>query len=173
MIKFHLINSFILSLIFLSGCRSYDVLTIERKIKTDTNSGYNIIFYTEKNKVLTKKNTVHASHVYWTERYLTGKKITGPAGNIIKKGIEEALQGNFTEAEFLFKETGDLISDSSIQNNLAVVYEASERYDEAFCMYSRAILIAPDNNNLKRNFLLFVNQNYEEKKESLKKRKGN
>jgi tetratricopeptide (TPR) repeat protein len=168
-IQFLLKIKFILLLILFSGCSSYDSLVLDKRIRIEKNEGYEFIFDYDKSGSTVKKNADRTSHPYKTERYFKGKNSPGPAGTIITGGILESVRGNYREAEFLFHETESLLSDGSPQNNLAVVYEASGRYHEAFSMYSRAILIAPEDKFFRSNFLLFLNQNYKEASEPVKK----
>lgn len=167
--RFHLKSKILPVLILLAGCSSYDTLTIEKRIKIDRQDGYEIIFDYGKSGSEVKKPADRTFHLYKTERKFSGKSIPGPAGNIITRGIAEAIQENYREAEFLFLESEKLVSDGSAQNNLAIVYEASGRYDEAFSMYSKALLISPDEKVFRSNFHLFLNQNYNEGKEPVKK----
>jgi len=149
-------------LILLTGCGSYDKLVLDKKIRGEKNEECDIIFNYNKSGSTVKKDSERITHPYKTERYFKGKKSPEPAGSIIARGILESEQGNYREAEFLFRETENLLSDGSPQNNLAVVYEASGRYNEAFSMYSRAIIISPEDKLFRSNFLLFLNQNYKE-----------
>jgi tetratricopeptide (TPR) repeat protein len=159
----------LLLLILITGCSSYDMLLLNRRIKIEKHEGYDIIFDYEKTGGPAKKNTDRTSHPFKTERYFKGKNYPGVPGTITGRGIIEATRGNYREAEFLFHETESLLSDGSSQNNLAVVYEASGRYSEAFSMYSKAILIAPEEKVFRSNFILFLNQNYKETTEQVKK----
>jgi len=149
-------------MIFITGCSSYDTLVLDRRIRIEKNDEYDIIFNYDKSGAAVKKNTDRTNHPYKTERYFKGKDSPGTSGKILKRGILEAEQGNYREAEFLFSETVKLLSDGTPQNNLAVVYEASGRYGEAFRMYSRAIFIDPEEQIFRSNFILFLNQNYKE-----------
>ena len=169
MMRFHLKNRLLIFLILLSGCSSAETLTIERRIKIEKQDGYNIIFDYGKNEGSAKKNADRTFHLYKTERLFSSGNIKGPGCDIIKKGIHEAVHGNYLEAEFLFRETENLLSDGSPQNNVAVVYEASGRYDEAFSMYTKALFISPEEKIFRSNFLLFLNQNYNEAEEPAKK----
>ena len=90
---------------------------------------------------------------------------------IIAKGISEAIDGNYSGAEFLIRQCEKSVADGSIQNNLAIIYEASGKYNEAFTMYTKALLISPDEKNFRNNFRLFLNQNYNEVQEPVKKKK--
>jgi len=156
-------------LVLFSGCSSYDSLVLDKRLRIEKNEEYDFIFNYDKSGSTVKKNADRTSHPYKTERYFKGKNSPGPAGTIITGGILESGRGNYKEAEFLFRETESLLSDGSPQNNLAVVYEASGRYNEAFSMYSRALLIAPEDKIFRSNFLLFLNQNYKETAEPVKK----
>lgn len=167
--RFHLKSKILPVLILLSGCSSYDTLTIEKRIKPERQDGYEIVFDYGKSAGSAKKPADRSFHPYKTERHFKGGDTPGPAGDIIERGIMEAALGNYREAEYLFHESEKLVSDGSPQNNLAVVYEVSGRYEEAFSMYSKALLIFPDEKIFRSNFILFLNQNYSEASEPVKK----
>ncbi|HOP29095.1 MAG TPA: hypothetical protein PKZ64_05965 [Spirochaetota bacterium] len=169
MIRFLLKIKIISLLIFITGCSSYEILVLDNRIRIEKNQEYDIIFdyYSKGNTV--KKTSDRTSHPYKTERYFKKGKTPEPAGAILKRGIKESANGNYREAEFLFRETESLLSDGSPQNNLAVIFEASGRYDEAFSMYSKAIFIDPGEKIFRSNLILFLNQNYKEAVEPVKK----
>ena len=167
--RFHLKINILFLLLLLTGCSTYDTLVLDKRIRLEKSEGDNIIFDFNKNGSTANQGSERTSHPYKTERYFKREKNPEPAGTLIERGILESARGNYREAEFLFRETESLLSDGTPQNNLAVVYEASGRYKEAFSMYSRAIFIAPEEKIFRSNFILFLNQNYKEAVEPVKK----
>jgi len=167
--RFHQKIKILFPLILLTGCSTYDTLVLDKRIRTAKHEGYEIIFDYNKSGSTVNQSSERTSHSYKTERYFKKEKTPEPAGTIIERGILESVRGNYREAEFLFRETESLLSDGTPQNNLAVVYEASGRYEEAFSMYSIAIFIAPEEKIFRSNFILFLNQNYKEAVEPVKK----
>jgi len=161
-IRSHLKINIILVFIFLSGCSSNDTLIIKRRIKTGTNSGHELTGRSEKPAGILNTSSDRSFIIYKTERRFKGNAISGPAGEITRQGIIEAEKGCYTEAEFLFNETASIYTDGTAQNNIAVIYEASGKYDKAFSMYARALILSPDEKIFRSNFLLFLNQNYHE-----------
>lgn len=158
-------------LALLPGCFSYRVLEIERRIKISGEDAAEMVFDSQKKDSLSEKPGGQSFHIFTTERYLSGLDNPDPAGRVLLKGAEEAIGKNYAEAEVLFTEAAKLVSDGSAENNLAVVFEASGRYDEAFRMYTNALLVSPDNNKFRSNFLYFLNQIYSEEKGPVKNRK--
>ncbi len=171
MTRFLLKINLLIILILLPGCGSYDTLTMERRIRVSSGNGYEIQFNYREEQSPREKQVKRSFIQYKTTRKFKGGNLSGPEGVIIQKGISEAVHGNYTGAEFLFNQCGSMVTDGSIQNNLAVIYEASGRYDEAFTLYTKALLISPEEKTFRSNFLLFLNQNYNEAHETVKKRK--
>lgn len=144
---------------------------MERRIRINDGNGYEIQFNYREDQNPREKQVKRNFIQYKTSRKFKGGNLSGPEGAIIQKGISEAVHGNYTGAEFLFHQCESMVTDGSIQNNLAVVYEASGKYDEAFTLYTKALLISPEEKTFRSNFLLFLNQNYNEAHEPVKKKK--
>jgi tetratricopeptide (TPR) repeat protein len=71
-------------------------------------------------------------------------------------GVKYALGGKLKEAEIIFTEV--LYEDKQFApalNNLALVFELMDNYDQAFSYYSAACLTDPGNQWFMQNFLLF------------------
>jgi type IV pilus assembly protein PilF len=72
-------------------------------------------------------------------------------------GVQMAQQGLWSEALFRFQQAVRANpSDYRVVNNLAVAYEATGQYDEALETYQRALELAPDNRELRRNYARFA-----------------
>ncbi len=160
-----------LILVLLAGCATADTLDIDRRIRIDRQNEYGIQFDYLQNR---PASVAHSERIFY--QYKTARKFSfGKAGDeekkIIGKGIIEAIDGNYTGAEFLILQCDKSVTDGSIQNNLGIIYEASGKYNEAFTMYTKAILISPEEKIFRSNFLLFLNQNYNEAQEPVKKKK--
>ena len=168
MIRFILKFNILLLILLLSGCVSYKILKLERRIKIEQDDITGITLNVKKSFSAARKHSEQQFIQFTTERYLTGLDAPDPAGIIIKKGIEETLNRNYAEAEILHLEAAKLISDGSVKNNLAVIYEASGNYDAAFKMYFEALQISPYNAEFRSNFHYFLNQNYKEENEPVK-----
>lgn len=166
--KFPRLHNFVLTSFLITGCNTQNSLVIERRIMIERNSFYDIQmnYRAAENRGL---NSDRSSHLYKTARLFAGNNLPGAPGAIIQKGIQEAVLENFTEAEFLFRELESTLKDGTVQNNIAVLYEASGRYDEAFSMYTTALLVSPDEKIFRTNFSLFLAQNYYGMKEPAKK----
>lgn len=94
-----------------------------------------------------------------TKKYLARGKGFTPESGIMDRGVEEVLNGNYFEAETLFYAVRDNITDGSIENNLAVVYELTERKKEALKMYTTALIKSPENPEFRCNLSSFIDQN--------------
>jgi tetratricopeptide (TPR) repeat protein len=105
-----------------------------------------------------KKNSVPKNYiVVSSKRYFVHPKNFGPASTIMGAGIEEALKGNYLEAETLFNEIKENINDGSVENNLAIIYEITKREREAMAMYVTALMKSPENMEIKNNLLSYIN----------------
>jgi tetratricopeptide (TPR) repeat protein len=72
-------------------------------------------------------------------------------------GVEMAQRGLWNEALFRFHQAERLNPEEvSVLNNLAVAYEALGEFEEALQHYQRALRVAPDSRELKRNYARFA-----------------
>jgi len=72
-------------------------------------------------------------------------------------GVRMAQQGLWSEALFRFEQAyRGMPDDYRVINNLAVAYEATGRFDEALESYQKALQMAPDSRDLRRNYARFV-----------------
>lgn len=72
-------------------------------------------------------------------------------------GVEMAQRGLWNEALFRFHQAERLNPEEvSVLNNLAVAYEALGEFEAALQHYQRALRVAPDSRELKRNYARFA-----------------
>jgi Flp pilus assembly protein TadD len=77
--------------------------------------------------------------------------------DIMGVGIEEALKGNYLEAETLFNEIKENINDGSVENNLAIIFELTKRDKDALTMYITALMKSPETIEIKNNLSSYIN----------------
>jgi len=157
----HLYNCILLFLIFItaSSCSTYSELKTSGKILLpDENSG--IKFHNSGSPVKPDfKPESRKSFTISIPKYLANGKGFNPESDIMRKGVDEALKGNYIEAEILFMQLRDSFNDGSVENNLAVIYELTKRKKEAHIMYTTALIKSPDNLKFRSNLLSFIKQN--------------
>jgi len=141
-----------------TGCSSYEQLTIDDKIVLPDNSGF-VFNDTISEKKFESKSARERTLLISSEKYLARGKGFTPESGIMDMGVDEALKGNYIEAEILFRQIKENITDGSIENNLAVIYELTKRKKEAMALYTNALVKSPDNPKFKSNFLSFINHN--------------
>lgn len=72
-------------------------------------------------------------------------------------GVQMAQQGLWSEALFRFQQAERLGGGGlKIYNNLAVAYEANGLFDQALDSYKKALQVAPNNRELRRNYSRFI-----------------
>jgi Flp pilus assembly protein TadD len=107
----------------------------------------------KKNSSLKSKSYIGVS----SKRCFVHSKSFGPEAIIMSAGIEEALKGNYFEAETLFNVIKENINDGSIENNLGIIFEFTKREGEALCMYISALMKSPENTEIKNNLSGYIN----------------
>ncbi len=150
---------FILILITAASCSTYrELITSVKIVLPDENSGFR--FYNSGSPVKSDlKPESRKSLTISMTKYLANGQGFNPESDIMRKGVDEALKGNYIEAEILFLHVRNNINDGSVENNLAVIYELSKRKKEAHIMYTDALIKSPDNLKFKSNLLSFINNN--------------
>jgi len=150
---------FIIILFTASACSTYSELIVSNKcLLPDEN--YEFRFYNDLKPV--KTGIVPAEKKSLTisvQKYLVKSNGFNPESDIMYKGVEETLKGNYIEAEILFTQVRNIITDGSVENNLAVIYELTKRKKEAHIMYMNALIKSPDNSKFRSNLLSFINNN--------------
>jgi len=152
-------RTFLFSIILLSvtACSSYEELLVDNKIFfPDESSGY--IFSDKQGQLKSEPGPGRQkSFRIHSERYLSKGKGFTPESEILNEGIKELLKGNYFEAEILFKDIQENITDGTVENNLAVIYELTKRDKDSMEMYYRALFKSPENNKFRSNLLSFIN----------------
>jgi len=146
-------------LFFLSSCTTYSELTISGKVSLPDGDD-ELKFYNSVNPV--KEDLIpegRKSLSIAMQKYLVTGNGFNPQSDIIRKGVEETLKWNYIEAEILFMQVRDNITDGSVENNLAVIYELTKRKKDAHIMYMNALIKSPDNLKFRSNLLSFINHN--------------
>lgn len=150
---------FILIFITAASCSTYTELnTSGRILLPDENSG--LKFYSSGNAVTSDSKPESKKHmVISVPRYLVNGNGLNPESVIMRRGVDETLNGNFIEAEILFLQVRENFTDGSVENNLAVIYELSKRQKEAHIMYTNALIKSPDNLKFRSNLSSFIKHN--------------
>lgn len=81
-----------------------------------------------------------------------------PESQIMNYAVDEVLNGNYVEAEILFEQVKDNITDGSVENNLGVIFELTKRKKKAHIMYINAVIKSPQNLKFRSNLLSFIDQ---------------
>jgi tetratricopeptide (TPR) repeat protein len=157
---------FIIISFFLFSCTSYYTYSISKNINNNPEqiekSGKNILsrrygLSSDFDKSYPVK-AIKFKHVYY-KRYFAKSFSFSMPDEINNRGVELALDGKFAEAGILFSETIKEDNNSpEAYNNLGVIYELQNKTDHAFDMYSKACMIAPDNEFYRQNFLFFCDR---------------
>lgn len=141
------------------ACSSYEELVVDDKvILSGESSGYSFN-KTESEQKPGLKSVKQKSILMTSTKYLARFNNSTPEAKIINMGVNETLKGNYLEAEILYKEIQDIITDGSVENNLAVVYELTKRNKNAIEMYTNAVIKSPENSQFRSNLLSFINHN--------------
>lgn len=140
------------------SCSSYSELIVEYRVPPPKNSGY---YYKESDegKDAGFKKVTGKSFLVSSSKYFVRGKGSEPELKIMEVAVDEALRGNYIEAEILFKELTVFINDGSPENNLGVIYEKEKRSKEAMNMYINALVKSPENIRFRSNLLSFICHN--------------
>ena len=146
-------------LISFPACSSYEKLVIDEKVVlTGESSGYSFT-KAENEQKPGLKSVKQKSLLMTSTKYLARLNNSTSEAEIINMGVNETLKGNYLEAEILYKEIQDIITDGSVENNLAVVYELTKKNKNAMEMYTNAVIKSPENSQFRSNLLSFINHN--------------
>lgn len=153
----HLYKTFPVSLtaIVIMSCSSYVKMPVESRITIPDG----VKLYDADTFIIRSKKQIQKSVVIRSEKFLICKKSFTPESSILNEGVKEAENGNFIEAEILFKQVISDITDGTVENNLAVIYELTKRKKEAVKFYASAIEKSRENQQIKSNLLSFINLN--------------
>ena len=150
---------YLLIFLILTSCSSYEELVIDGKISLPAgSSGYRFSDTAAENRSGLKSGDRRGLHVS-SKKYLAKGTGFTPESKIINVGVDETMRGNYIEAEILFKQVQGDISDGSVENNLAVIYELTKREKDALEMYLNALVKSPDNSEFRSNLLSFISIN--------------
>jgi len=141
---------------FLLSCGSNSELVISNRITIPADLKYRLVEEEYKNNPALKSNDKNYI-VVSSKRFFIQSKDSGPESTIMGIGIEEAIKGNYLEAETLFNEIKENINDGSIENNMAIIFELTKREKDALAMYITALMKSPENIEIKNNLLSYIN----------------
>jgi len=148
---------FTLLCLILISCSSYREIRIEEKYKTSEinyrNPYYVIIHFPEYKEKSAEKNIYYARIKYLAVKY--GDK---NLDEILQRSYKEIKEGNYYSAVILLQDASEIWNNGAAENNLAVIYELTGKKNLAFTMYTKALLLSPENKIFKKNFLSFVNR---------------
>jgi hypothetical protein len=150
---------FILIFFTASSCSTYAELNTSGRILLPVEDS-GLKFYDSGNAVKSdSKPESNKNQVITMPKYLARGSGFNAQSIIMRKGVDEALSGNFIEAEILFNQVRENFTDGSVENNLAVIYELTKRKKEAHIMYTNALIKSPDNLKFRSNLLSFIKHN--------------
>ena len=142
----------------LLSCSSYSELVIEYRLTVPKDSGYYFTDSDDKKENSYKKNIRNNLNIASTKYLVRGKGLK-PESKIMNMAVDEALKGNYIEAEILLNELKYILNDGSVENNLGVIFETEKKNREAIKMYTNALIKSPENSIFRSNFLSFICQN--------------
>jgi tetratricopeptide (TPR) repeat protein len=141
----------------LISCSSYREISLEGKYKTsDFNykNPYYVIIHSPEYKEKSAEKTVHYSRI----KYLSVKYGDKNLDLILQRSYKEIKNKNYHSAAILLQDAAEIWQNGAAENNLAVIYELTGKKNLAFEMYTKALLLSPDNKIFKKNFLSFINR---------------
>ncbi len=143
--------------LILISCSSYREISIEGKYQTsDLNykNPYYVIIHAPEYKEKSAEKTVRYSRI----KYLSVKDGDKNLDLILQRSYNEIKDGNYHSASILLHDASEIWNNGAAENNLAVIYELTGKKNLAFEMYTKALLLSPDNKVFKKNFLSFINR---------------
>jgi tetratricopeptide (TPR) repeat protein len=142
-----------------TACSSYRELVIENKVVLPGEISKYKFTDAAGDKKPGAKPAGQKSLLISSIKYIAKGEGFKPESRIMDMGVEETLKGNYAEAEILFKEIQENITDGSVENNLAVIYELTKRKKDAMKMYTSALIKSPANSKFRSNLLSYINHN--------------
>lgn len=141
----------------LISCSTYKEVSIDGKYKIsniDYKNPYYVIIHQPEQKNKPVENTFFCTRI----KYLSIKCDDENLDLILKQSYEEIINNNYHAAAILLKDASTVWNNGAAENNLAVIYEIAGEKNLAFKMYTKALLLSPDNEKFKKNFLNFINR---------------
>ncbi len=145
----------------LASCASYEKVSIDRRVNIPDGMR---LYERNKKEAAGKRPEGRKSVIVTSEKFIIRNRFSEPAYVIMNEGVAEALRGNYIEAEILFNQVIGSITDGTVENNLAVIYEITRRKKDALNFYTKAAVKSPDNPQIRSNLLSFINLNINEGK---------
>ena len=133
------------------ACSSYREISIDGKYKTD-NIEYKNPYYVVIHDPEYKKKPADKTFFFKRIKYLAIKCDDKNLDLILKQSYEEIVNNNYHSAAILLKDASAVWNNGAAENNLAVIYEITGEKNLAFKMYTRALLLSPENEKFKMNF---------------------
>jgi len=143
----------------ITACSSYRVLAFDSKVYLPGKQIENPFTNPGLDKKSGIKKNGPRSLIIPSKKYLAEGTGFKPESKILNMGVEEALKGNYIEAEILFMQVHEIITDGRVENNLAVIFELTKRKKDAMKLYISALAKSPDNPEFRSNLLSFISLN--------------
>ncbi len=142
-----------------ASCSSYKELAIDDRVALPAESSSYIFTDSSGQAKPVSKSGKEKSLLISSKKYLASGNGFSPEADIMNIAVAESLKGNYSEAEILLKEIQENVSDGSVENNLGVIYELTKRKKDAMKMYTKAVIISPDNSKFRSNLVSYINHN--------------
>lgn len=160
----HLYKIIPVIIVTLISCSSYREIRIDghyNAYEIKHKNPYYVIIHSPEYKDIADNKPVHYSRI----RYLAVKSGDSNLDIILKRSYSEIKNGNYHSASILLHDASGIWNNGACENNLAVINEIRGNKDLAFSLYTRALLLSPDNNTYKKNFSGLLNRTIPGKKE--------